>query len=164
MRTLTQVGLMILGLAGVLAPTPAGAQSQVGVEVWVGGGRAYPTPYSRDVRPHGGYDRSRASLAFDRGMEDGYREGFDDGRDRDRYDPVGEGRYRRGDPGYHPGYGPREYYRQDYRGGFLAGYERGYRDAWGPRGRYDRDLWYDGYRGRPTWPPYPAYPGSVSRR
>jgi hypothetical protein len=163
MRNLTQVGMLMLGLAGFVAPAPSQAQSRVGVELWVGGGPAYPAPYAHDARPRYGYDRYGPSVAFDRGAEDGYREGLDDARDRDRYDPVGEWRYRRADYGYHPRYGPREYYRQEYRQGFLAGYERGYRDAWRPRGRYDRDDRYSGYRGRPTWPSSPAYPGGGSR-
>jgi len=67
--------------------------------------------------------------AYERGVADGYDAGFEDARDRDRYDPRRSRRYRSGDSGYRGWYGPREYYRNAYRDGFLAGYERGYRDA-----------------------------------
>jgi hypothetical protein len=68
-----------------------------------------------------------------RGYADGYRRGLEDGRDRDRYDPVGHGDYRSGDPGYSRSYGSRDSYRVNYRAGFRQGYEDGYRDA--ARGR-----------------------------
>jgi len=68
-----------------------------------------------------------------RGYSDGYRRGLNDGRDRDRYDPVGNGDYRSGDPGYSRSYGSRDSYRVNYRAGFRQGYEDGYREA--ARGR-----------------------------
>lgn len=68
-----------------------------------------------------------------RGYADGYRRGLDDGRDRDRYDPVGQRDYRAGDLGYYRDYGSRDGYRNNYRAGFRQGYEHGYRD--GARGR-----------------------------
>lgn len=67
--------------------------------------------------------------AFARGYADGFGKGMDDGRDRDRYDPVGSGEYRRADQGYSRQYGPRDAYQTNYRAGFRQGYEEGYRDG-----------------------------------
>jgi hypothetical protein len=71
--------------------------------------------------------------AFARGYSDGYEQGAEDGRDRDRYNPVGHGDYRDGDEGYFREYGPKEAYRNNYRAGFREGYEEGYRDGQGRR-------------------------------
>ncbi len=67
--------------------------------------------------------------AFARGQADGYRRGFDDGNDRDRYDPTREGAYRDGDAGYFREYGSKDAYRRNYRDGFRQGYEGGFRDG-----------------------------------
>jgi hypothetical protein len=67
--------------------------------------------------------------AFARGYSDGWEKGLDDGRDRDRYNPVRHGDYRSGDEGYTRAYGPKEAYRNNYRTGFRQGYEDGYRDG-----------------------------------
>ena len=67
--------------------------------------------------------------AFSRGLSEGYRRGYEDGRNRDRYDPVRHGEYRSGDNGYFGGYGARDVYRNNYRDGFRQGYEDGYRQA-----------------------------------
>jgi hypothetical protein len=73
----------------------------------------------------GGYQEP----AFARGYADGYEEGLQAFRDRDRYDPVGSRDYRNGDQGYYGSYGSREAYRNNYRGGFRQGYEEGYRSG-----------------------------------
>lgn len=67
------------------------------------------------------------------GFEDGYRQGAEDARDGDRFDPVRAKRYREGDRGYDRRYGSREQWKTAYRQGFRAGYERGSRE-----GRYSR--------------------------
>jgi hypothetical protein len=117
--------LGVLALAGTLTVAqPAAAQSgpQPGYRPPVPRTTPYePAPYGRG--------RGYNDPAYERGVADGYDEGFDDARDRDRYDPRRNRRYRSGDSGYRGWYGPREYYRNNYRQGFLAGYERGYRDA-----------------------------------
>jgi flagellar biosynthesis/type III secretory pathway protein FliH len=88
-----------------------------------------PIRPGRDVR--GGYQ----DPAFARGHADGYEHGLEDGRDRDRYDPVRHGDYRDGDQGYDRAYGSRDAYKNNYRAGFRQGYEQGYRDGnrWGDR-------------------------------
>jgi hypothetical protein len=107
------------------------------------GGRAtsrYPndgrySDYGRGPRGYGYY-----SPASDKGYADGYEKGLDDGRDRDRFDPVGEKWYREGDRGYEREYGSRDAYKNRYRDAFRQGYERGYQD--GSRGRRDsRGIW-----------------------
>ena len=80
-----------------------------------------------------GSGRSRGSQepAFARGYSDGWEKGLDDGRDRDRYDPVRHGDYKDADNGYDRNYGSKDAYRNNYRSGFRQGYEEGYRGARG---------------------------------
>ena len=107
-----------------------------------GGG---PPPWSNGrARGRGGYN----DAAYQTGFTDGYEAGLDDGRDRRRFDPVGEGRYRSGDRGYNSNYGTRDAYKLRYREAFREGYEDGYGDGQ----RYDnRTTRSDG---RPTWWPW----------
>jgi len=79
----------------------------------------------RDPRVLRGY----RDPAFARGYSDGWERGADDGRDRDRYDPVRHGDYRDGDDGYTRSYGSRDVYKNNYRAGFRQGYEDGYRSG-----------------------------------
>jgi hypothetical protein len=79
----------------------------------------------RDPRVLRGYQ----DPAFARGYSDGWEHGADDGRDRDRYDPVRHGDYREGDEGYSRSYGSRDAYKNNYRAGFRQGYEQGYRNG-----------------------------------
>ena len=65
---------------------------------------------------------------FDSGYQDGYRQGRDDARDGDRFDPRGQREYRNADNGRYRSNDARRVYRQ----GFERGYEEGYRDARGP--------------------------------
>jgi hypothetical protein len=105
-----------------------------------------PPPWSngRGYGPGGRYGgtSARYDLAIQTGFDDGYRAGLDDGRDRRRFDPIAEGRYRSGDHGYERWYGPREGYKANYRSGFRQGYEQGYEDG----RRY--------YGGRQRWWPF----------
>ena len=87
--------------------------------------RAYGGYYGRDRGARGGYQ----DPAFARGYSDGYERGVDDGRDRDRYDPVRHRDYRDADDGYFREYGPKGAYENNYRAGFRQGYEEGYRDG-----------------------------------
>jgi hypothetical protein len=116
----------------------------------------YPQPPSRAfgrLGPHAGYGWQGRDAALNRGFSDGYEQGFDAARDRDRYDPRREGWYRNAARGYDRDYRlSRDEYRDIYRRGFLQGYESGYRDGqreW--RGRYRRP---DGDNRRPQggWP------------
>jgi hypothetical protein len=91
---------------------------------------------NRSNRGFGGYlggDRGRRGgyqdPAFARGYSDGVERGVDDGRDRDRYDPVRHRDYRDADDGYYREYGPRQAWENNYRAGFRQGYEEGYRDG-----------------------------------
>jgi len=71
--------------------------------------------------------------AYARGYSDGFRQGQSDGRDGDRYDPIGHRDYRDGDQGYYGSYGSRDAYKNNYRAGYREGYEEGYRTATGRR-------------------------------
>lgn len=89
-------------------------------------GRNYPNyPRSGGIYRGGGY----ADTAYQRGFDDGYRQGLDAASDRDRYDPRRESWYRSGDRGYDRRYGSRNDYRQAYRDAFVRGYDRGYREG-----------------------------------
>jgi flagellar biosynthesis/type III secretory pathway protein FliH len=87
----------------------------------------YDSFRARTQRP--GRQRGYQEPAYARGFSDGYRRGVDDGRDGDRYDPVGHRDYREADQGYHSEYGSRDAYRNNYRAGFRPGYEEGYREG-----------------------------------
>lgn len=97
--------------------------------------RRFDRPSSGNLPPWSngrGYGRGRYDVAYDNGYRDGYQAGVNDARDRHRFDPIGESRYRSGDRGYEREYGSREDYRADYRDAFRRGYEEGY---YGTRGR-----------------------------
>lgn len=80
------------------------------------GGYGYPGGY--------GYN----SPAYSNGVNDGYKKGREDARDRDSYDPLRHKWYREGDHDYKSQYGSRQQYADVYRQGFKEGYERGYRE------------------------------------
>jgi hypothetical protein len=88
-------------------------------------------PGQRDPRTYPGARypvNGTFSPAAQNGYRDGYEQGRDDARDRDRYDPVRASRYRSGDHDYNSRYGSREVYKREYRAGFQQGYDAGYRD------------------------------------
>jgi len=132
--------ILLLGLLG-LATVPAAAEPlSVGGGVVQAGASAIRVQVQRGtvqqpLRQWRLPERRGPSQepAAARGYTDGYQRGRDDGRDRDRYDPVGHGNYRSGDAGYKKQYGALDSYRNNYRAGFRQGYEDGYRD--GSRGR-----------------------------
>ncbi|MCC6164629.1 MAG: hypothetical protein IT182_14865 [Acidobacteria bacterium] len=76
--------------------------------------------------PRGGYAYSPAAQ---RGFDDGYRDGRNDARDGDRYEPLRKKKYRNGDEGYSNRFGSRERYKIEYRQAFRDGYDSGYRDG-----------------------------------
>lgn len=90
-----------------------------------GGYGGYGGPQGYPGGGYGGY----GSAAVQRGFDEGYREGMDAGRRNQRYDPVGERRYRSGDSGYNSRYGSRDQYKSEYRSAFRQGYDRGYHEA-----------------------------------
>lgn len=118
------MGVALAAAAIVAVPTESRADVRVGVGIQVGDG----------------YDRTHRntwSAAYDRGFEDGEREGIKDVRHHERFNYRDEGRYRDGDVGYRGWMGPRYEYVSAYRRGFEEGYRNGYR-------RYDyRDRGYD---------------------
>lgn len=71
----------------------------------------------------------RYDLAQQHGFDDGYEAGQRDGQRGDRFDPVGEKRYRAGDHGYDRRYGTRDLYKNRYRDAFRRAYEQGYREG-----------------------------------
>jgi hypothetical protein len=108
-------------------------------------GAGGPPPWANG-RGRGGHQYN--DYAFQNGFTDGYDAGLADGRSRRRFDPIGEGRYRSGDHGYHGSYGSREAYKYRYRDAFREGYEQGYEDG----RRYDsRSNRWDG---KPWWWPW----------
>jgi hypothetical protein len=93
---------------------------------WGARGRGTIPPWSVGQGRSGAY---RYDPAYQTGLNDGYEAGVDDARDRRRYDPIGERRYRSADRGYEREYGPREAYKIQYREAFKTGYARGYADG-----------------------------------
>jgi len=78
----------------------------------------------------------RFDPAWHYGFDDGYEAGVKDARDRNRFNPTSERRYRSANHGYERQFGPEDRYKDVYRDGFRDGYDQGYRqnDAY-PRGR-----------------------------
>lgn len=72
--------------------------------------------------------RRFGSVAAENGYRDGYAQGRDDARDGDAFDPRRAKRYREGDHDYNNRYGSRDDYKRDYRDAFQRGYEQGYRE------------------------------------
>lgn len=103
---------------------------------YASGGRSgnYGRPSYRGGPGYGRGRGGRADIAFTRGFDDGYRKGFEDGRDRDRRDPWRHGWYRDGDRGYRGDHGPRVLYQRSYRSAFEQGYDQGYDDGRRQRG------------------------------
>jgi flagellar biosynthesis/type III secretory pathway protein FliH len=91
-------------------------------------GYGYPPPTYRNVPPAAYPGNRRFSPAAENGHRDGYQQGREDARDRDRYDPIRASRYRSGDRGYERRYGSLEDYKREYRAAFQQGYEQGYRE------------------------------------
>ena len=129
--------IVAAGLAVVALATPTDARSaRVTIGAVFSAGMPYPpqarypeqrSPASR--RPVQGWYGGR-EVALNRGVNDGYEQGFEAARHRDRYDPSRERWYRDATRGYDRDYRmAREDYRDIYRRGFLEGYEAGYRDA-----------------------------------
>lgn len=83
----------------------------------------YPYPRGGSVRA------AYPDPAYNRGFDEGYRQGLDAARDGDRYDVRRESWYRDGERGYDRRYGSRNEWRQVYRSGFTQGYDRGYREG-----------------------------------
>jgi hypothetical protein len=155
MKPRTFVLLLGVALGGVAFGTPLDAQPwHVSVGSSFVTGQAYPQgpPAGRHGYPQGsgsppypnrpgdGRHGSGSGSGYDvyarsTGYRDGYEQGFDASRDRDRFDPRRERWYREGDRGYkRDAYMSRDRYKDLYRRGFLEGYEAGYRDA--QRGYY----------------------------
>ncbi len=90
--------------------------------------RNAPPPDYRRQPPYDGGARGRVmSAAADYGYRDGLEEGQRAGRSGDRYDPIREKLYRKGNHGYERQWGSRDDYARDYRAAFQRGYETGYR-------------------------------------
>ena len=92
----------------------------------------YPPPpastYPRQQVPYyGAYGGRYASPAAENGYRDGVEEGQRAAHDSNRFDPVGEKRYRKGDHNYEKQYGSRDEYKREYRAAFQQGYSEGYR-------------------------------------
>lgn len=77
-------------------------------------------------RPGGRGPLGYSDPAAARGYSDGYAHGWEDGDDRDRYDPERHGDYREADQGYKRDYGSKDLYKDHYRAGFRQGYDVGY--------------------------------------
>lgn len=95
----------------------------------------YPNQYPNQYPGRRGGGWGYRGYASQNGFNDGYQAGLSDGRDNDRFDPIGERRYRSGDRGYERRYGSKDAYKAEYRNAFRSGYEQGYRDGRAYRNR-----------------------------
>jgi hypothetical protein len=97
----------------------------------------YRTSFSQYNRREGQgqWNNGRFDPAAQIGFNDGYDAGLKDARDRNRFDPIAERRYRSGDHGYERQYGSKDRYKDVYRNAFRDGYEQAYRqnDDYGRR-------------------------------
>jgi hypothetical protein len=112
-------------VAALTAPVPLAAQQ------WI------------DRSPALAAAQSSSRAAYDRGFQEGRREGESDARGRQNFDVRRHDAYRDGDRGYDRQDGDRNRYREEFRRGFEAGYrssferlrgsnpdrQRGYRDV-----------------------------------
>ena len=100
---------------------------------WVAG--VGPGVFSGDL-----YDDTRRAYvdigrrAYDNGYSQGFEDGRDDARRRRPFSLERHGEYRDAERGYRRGYGERD----PYRVGFRRGFEAGYRDAFNRYGNYER--------------------------
>jgi len=139
-------GVVLTGLALGAPVNAQPARIAVGAAFSTGPQYSPQGPYRGRSGP-GGYGGSRGygahEYALNRGFNDGYEQGLDAARDRDRFDPRRERWYRDAGRGYDRDLRmSRNEYRDVYRRGFVQGYDAGYRDAQrGWRGGYG------GYRG-----------------
>jgi hypothetical protein len=149
-------------VASLALGAPANAQSaRIAVGAVLTTAAQYPPqgPYRGRPGPSGygayrGYGAQE--YALNRGFNDGYEQGLDAARDRDRFDPRRERWFRGAGRGYERDLRmSRNEYRDIYRRGFLQGYEAGYRDAqrgWrGGYGGYGRDSRQLPGRWWPNW-------------
>jgi len=88
---------------------------------------------------------------FDRGFQEGEKQGRNDARGRRAFDPARHGEWRDSDKGYKSSYGPRYQYSNGYRSGF----ERGYRSA------FDQFYGRAGNRTKPAVPEWDAFTAVV---
>jgi hypothetical protein len=79
-------------------------------------------------------------IGYRNGYQFGIREGRQDRRSRDRFDPKDSRAYKDGKYGYRDEYRHSGDYRDGFRNGFLAGYREGYNNM-GGWGRRDDDWW-----------------------
>jgi hypothetical protein len=96
-------------------------------------GRPLPPPVTYPSGP-GGVAYPREGRFYSRAAQNGYRDGFEvgrnDARDRESYDPIRSKRYREGDHDYDHSYGSRDEYKREYRAAFEQGYREGYGRRW----------------------------------
>jgi hypothetical protein len=74
----------------------------------------------------GGQSGRNVNPAFERGYQEGVREGEQDAQRRRTYDLRRHNAYNDGDRGYNRGYGDRGRYRDEFRRGFETGYRDGF--------------------------------------
>jgi hypothetical protein len=81
--------------------------------------------YDRDSRA--GYARSVTfSAGYNRGFEDGAREGEKDAHGRRAFGFWNDGRYRDADHGYRSSFGPKVEFQRGFQRGYAEGYRRAY--------------------------------------
>jgi hypothetical protein len=80
----------------------------------------------RDMRIDRLESRNVVRIAEAQGYSDGLREGANAVRGRKRYNPYGEGKYRKGTNGYQSRLGSKSTYKRFYQPAFVRGYNEAY--------------------------------------
>jgi hypothetical protein len=118
------MAVFFFGVFGVLVAPEANAQYRRGV-VW------------RTERVE---NRNMMRIAEAQGRSDGLSEGAKAIRQRKRYNPYGQGKYRKGTNGYKSSFGNKATYKRVYQQAFVRGYNEAYYRN--PRGvRQSRRIW-----------------------
>jgi hypothetical protein len=125
-------GLAIAAVLPLFAMPAHAADVRVGVGITIGS----PPHYGHGYGYGPGYRRpvDTYRYGYDRGLSEGARDGYHDGRRGRRFELYREGDYRDADKGYKGWMGPR----WDYARGYQRGYEQGYRRSFEQGRRYCR--------------------------
>ena len=118
------------GFAAAVAVLPLIASPADAADVRVGVGSTIGSTGPRYAAQGYGYSYGRRPVdtqryGFDRGRDEGARDGFKDGERGRRFELYREGDYRDADKGYKGWMGPR----WEYARGYQSGYQQGYRQA-----------------------------------
>lgn len=113
-NSIFKTGFVWVALAGIAFLFAADANAQ------------YRRNDRRNARIERNENRNLVRIAESQGYSDGLREGAEALRQRKRYNPYGEGKYRKGTNGYQSRIGSKSTYKSFYQPAFVRGYNEAY--------------------------------------